>query len=329
MVEPGVSVIICCFNSSRRIVATLTCLKQQIVRNDINWEIVLVDNACTDDTVAIAKTLLNGQQISFTIVSQPIPGLSYAREKGIACAKYNFLLFCDDDNWLSDHYIEQVFELMNSNSEIAALGGLGSPVFETVPPKAIKEAPGPYAVGPQLGAEGYLPARVTLYGAATTYRREALATIQNKGFKFYLTGRLGGKLMTGEDRELGAVLSLAGFRQYYSDRLTFAHFIPKERLTKHYYNGLLLGACYSFPVLLAYSVLLEEKFSNRKKIKSSFFWSFLSYQFLRIKNLLAIRDVKKLSLELRTWFLSSCELVKNRSIYKNIISETRARNYYA
>jgi glycosyltransferase involved in cell wall biosynthesis len=54
----GVSVIICCYNSRERIEKTLDFIFAQEVEGAIPWEIIIVDNASTDDTFLIAQRYL-------------------------------------------------------------------------------------------------------------------------------------------------------------------------------------------------------------------------------------------------------------------------------
>src|SRR5260370_31920760 len=51
----GVSVIICCYNSSAKLPATLGRLRSQRDTEAIPWELIVVDNASSDDTVAVAR----------------------------------------------------------------------------------------------------------------------------------------------------------------------------------------------------------------------------------------------------------------------------------
>ena len=95
----GVSVIICCYNSSERLFETLSHLKSQKT-NNLNWEIIVVDNASTDDTFHVAEQMLRSSGLQYQIVKEPIPGLINARLKGETVSQYEFLLYCDDDNWL-------------------------------------------------------------------------------------------------------------------------------------------------------------------------------------------------------------------------------------
>ena len=93
----GVSVIICCYNSVSRLHDTLTHLLKQKY-SGFGFEIIIVDNASTDETSAFAEKLLSNQTgISYTVVNEPESGLSFARKRGYITAQYGFLLYCDDD----------------------------------------------------------------------------------------------------------------------------------------------------------------------------------------------------------------------------------------
>ncbi|MEQ8688281.1 MAG: glycosyltransferase [Imperialibacter sp.] len=328
--------MVCCYNSAIRMPETLRHLARQQVPAEIPWEVVVVNNKSTDDTVAVAEAIWRecGSATAFVVVDQPIPGLSFAREKGIEAAQYEYLLYCDDDNWLAPDYVATVFNLMKQDTAIGALGGKGFPHFEISPPLLISLNPGPYAVGAQGTKSGYLPVSNTLYGAATTYRRSALHQLTLNGFSFQLTGRLGKSLATGEDRELGYALSLAGFSQYYSEDLMFVHFIQGSRISKTYYYNLLRGNCYSFPVLHAYYSLIQEKFNSRPRKKAAFVWSFFLYQFLQFRKVLKMLFFsREASLPfffcLELWLTTSSFWLKKNKLYTSIIKQTRSKNYYA
>jgi glycosyltransferase involved in cell wall biosynthesis len=50
----GVSIIICAYNASKRIVPTLQHLQNQQFNKPISWEVIVVDNASDDNTSEIA-----------------------------------------------------------------------------------------------------------------------------------------------------------------------------------------------------------------------------------------------------------------------------------
>jgi cellulose synthase/poly-beta-1,6-N-acetylglucosamine synthase-like glycosyltransferase len=53
----GVSVVICCYNSSQRLPQTLGHLLAQECEVDLPWEVIVVDNASTDGTAEVARSV--------------------------------------------------------------------------------------------------------------------------------------------------------------------------------------------------------------------------------------------------------------------------------
>ncbi|MFZ4402312.1 MAG: glycosyltransferase family 2 protein, partial [Bacteroidales bacterium] len=132
----GVSIIVCCYNSAFRLPETLRHLAMQEVASDIPWEVIVVNNASTDDTSVVAtkewgKHLCN---TAFKVIDQPIQGLSAARKMGVEQAIYKYIIFCDDDNWLAPNYVQLAFEIMNDDPEIGVLGGQTEVVSTIQPP---------------------------------------------------------------------------------------------------------------------------------------------------------------------------------------------------
>src|SRR5258707_15236118 len=121
----GVSVIICCFNSAARIAPTLEHLYNQKNISLSGWEVIIIDNCSTDNTSEKASKIWESfgpEKPRFKIVNESTPGLSTAREKGLDEAYYDYVLFCDDDNWLDENYLGIALNIMQNNPRIGALG---------------------------------------------------------------------------------------------------------------------------------------------------------------------------------------------------------------
>jgi glycosyltransferase involved in cell wall biosynthesis len=54
----GISVIVCCYNSEKRLADTLAHLLNQKT-NSFDWEIIIVDNASTDTTNILSQKILS------------------------------------------------------------------------------------------------------------------------------------------------------------------------------------------------------------------------------------------------------------------------------
>lgn len=53
----GVSVVICCYNSTSRLEATLSHLARQRITQQLDWEVIIVDNGSDDATAELAYRL--------------------------------------------------------------------------------------------------------------------------------------------------------------------------------------------------------------------------------------------------------------------------------
>jgi GT2 family glycosyltransferase len=244
--EPGVSVIICCHNSSSLLPSTLACLTRQVVH--IPWEVVIVDNASTDQTSSVARRLWpQGMPVALRVVQEPQLGLAYARIRGMMEARYEFLTFADDDNWLDPGWVQTTYEVMLDHPEIGALGGIIEPEFETARPHWFGPVAYLYATGPSGEPSGDVTGRHMLCGAGLNVRQSALRDLGEKGFRPISVGRTGASLGAGEDSELTYCLRLAGWRLWIDPRLRMKHFLPRRRLQWEYARRLAYCSAYATP----------------------------------------------------------------------------------
>ncbi len=261
-VNSGISVIICCFNSSKRLPQTLRHLANQNV-TEVDWEVVLVDNNSSDNTkdVAISEWDQYNINVPLRVVEEATQGLSAARERGVQESKYEYLVFCDDDNWLASDYLNEAYLILNKDKKIGAAGGWSEAASNVEIPDWFHGLNG-YAVGRQAPESGDLVGRYHLWGAGLATRKSLMTKVFST--RFLLTDRKENVIVSGGDSEICARLILMGFKLYYSESLYFKHFIPKERLTKEYRVKLLQGFETTKPAIEKYFEFIESK-------KESFF----------------------------------------------------------
>ena len=262
----GISIIICCYNSAVRLPETLKHIAGQKVPGHIPWEVIVVDNASTDDTAqtASAEWAKNGvTDIPFYVVAEPTAGLRFAREKGISIAKYEYLLFCDDDNWLCDNYLATAYQIFENDEKIGVLGGCG--IFEPEQPvwQGAEKYKSAYVNGPQTWA----PAEHWVYGASSVYRKSALLNFQKHGWQQLATGRKGNQLIAAEDVEMCFMFFLNGYKIIADDRLLFKHFVALKRQNFDYIRNLKSRLSYSYVLLNNYIMLIDnDKRAVQKKL---------------------------------------------------------------
>ena len=88
----------------------------------IEYEILLIDNVCTDDTVSKAQKHYSNPRASLRIIQENTPGLVFARKRGAINAKYNIISFLDDDNIPEIDWVNIVYNLFKNESKIGIVG---------------------------------------------------------------------------------------------------------------------------------------------------------------------------------------------------------------
>lgn len=226
----GVSVIVCTYNGYARLPETLKYLLSQKVADGIPWEILVVDNNSTDSSLNLAETLLSNSNycIDYRVLEEVKEGKTNALLKGVKEAKYSYLVICDDDNWLNDVYVTTVYELFEQNdTAIGIIGACGIPEFED--PSTDIEKVKVAAVGCQYHSSGVVKETCfAFYGAGSAIKKEVFEKIELNKMKILIEKTSGGKA-AGEDTEICYLARALGYRLYYSDQLTFKHYMPKYR----------------------------------------------------------------------------------------------------
>ncbi len=267
----GISVVVCCYNSAARLDKTLHALAKQQCNPTLCWEVILVDNASTDHTSVAAADVWQKLETAsaIKIVYEPLAGLGNARVRGVKEAAYSFVLFCDDDNWLTENYVQGVYDILAGDDSIAACGGMGVPAFETAEPFWFYAYAEAFALGSQeINSEN--GQMLNLYGAGLAVRKQVYEQLFQEGFDPLLKDRVAKKLSSSGDTELTYAFVLMGYKLACSDELKFFHYLPKERLTFAYLKKLFVAFGTDGPVRNLYYAYISNRFFH-KHIKN---WNF-------------------------------------------------------
>lgn len=119
MIEPLVSIIVPIYNVSEYIelsIETICCQKYK------NIEIVLVDDESPDNSIDIAKSVVEKYGVNYKIINQKNKGLPGARNTGIRNCSGDYVCFIDSDDCISDTHIKALVECINKNVMVAFSG---------------------------------------------------------------------------------------------------------------------------------------------------------------------------------------------------------------
>src|SRR2546421_3885012 len=257
--EEGVSIVLCCHNSAKRLPETLAHLAKQRVNSDTRWEVLVIDNASTDATSQVARQCWPKQgPAPLRVVAEPRTGQANARLRGLSEARYEFLSFIDDDNWVCEDWVRLVASVMMRRPEVGILGGSSSPVFETDRPAWFHNFQILYAISPETWQRGdFTDNPGVIWGAGITVRKCAWRSIQAHGCPQLMSGRIKNSLAAGEDNELCYQFRLAGWKLWYEPSLHFRHYLPAGRLRWDYARRLSFGSGQASAKLQPYSMALD------------------------------------------------------------------------
>ncbi len=194
---------------------------------DLDWELMIVDNASTDDTPEVASALAAEHPGRLRLVQESEIGLSAARNAGVAAARGGVVAFLDDDATVGGSWLVELVAALRSGA--MAAGGPVRPELLGERPRWLGDVFLPYLSAWDRGSEPHvLTFPEYPRGANVAFRREAFA--RYGGFATWL-GRRGAALLSGEELEMCLRLERGGERVVYVPSAAVDHEVPVDRLT--------------------------------------------------------------------------------------------------
>jgi glycosyltransferase involved in cell wall biosynthesis len=229
-----ISICICTYNRQKFIGACLQCLAAQTLPKE-NWEVIIVDNASTDQTAAIVHQFIaDHPQLPFRYVYEAQKGLSFARNRSIAEARSTVVCFIDDDAEAVPHFAATIARFMQQQPEAAGAGGRVLPKYSESPEPAWMNK---YLNGFIGRVDHGEPVRLFQgkmkypIGCNMTYRKPLL--LQAGGFNNQLTFR-------GDDKHIYYAVTRLNSQVYFLPDALVYHNIDAHRLTFDNFRKLFL-----------------------------------------------------------------------------------------
>ncbi|GHT75648.1 glycosyl transferase family 2 [Bacteroidia bacterium] len=231
------SLIICTYNRSQYIYQTLKCIAENDTQN-IDYEVILVNNNSTDNT---ETECLRFQQdfpnVPFRYFVEKNQGLSYARNRGIAEAKGEMLVFLDDDAFVGKNYLQNLQRNIENYPGLAAFGGKITPLFESGnAPKWLSKWTYSWVSAIDLGENvRFFEGNKYPIGANMGIARSAIEKVGNFNTKL---GRNKKNLMAGEEKDIFNRIKAENGKIYYFPNNEVQHVIPGSRTTDEFIQRL-------------------------------------------------------------------------------------------
>lgn len=131
-----ISVCICTYKRPKKLGNLIVGLFNQKPNDRFTYSIIIVDNDPAESAREIVHKYMLNSSLSIEYHTEPKKGLSYARNKTLACSTGDYIAFIDDDEVPETDWLYQLFKALKKYGADAVFGSV-LPEFEENPPKWI------------------------------------------------------------------------------------------------------------------------------------------------------------------------------------------------
>lgn len=267
-----ISVAICTWNRASLLDKTLATMRNMVVPQDVEWNLIVVNNNCTDNTDAVLEN--HASFLPIRRVFESKQGLSNARNAAVMAANGEYIIWTDDDVLVEKNWLVAYSEAFREYRDSVFFGGPVDPWFEGQAPSWITEGwrhvASAFATR-DLGDDFFsLTVDKLPYGA-----NYAVRLLEQKIFLYDPElGLSKNKVLLGEESAVMIQLLESGYSGCWIPFAKVRHWIPHSRQTIAYIRSYYMG----------YGRTLCRKskdFPRRKFIKPFWLWKkALKFEFL-------------------------------------------------
>ena len=193
-------------------------------------EILVVDNASTDDTPAVLARMRDAAP-ALRVVREPRLGLSCARNRALAEVDTDIVAFLDDDAVPRPGWLEALLRAYGAQAVACAGGPIVSQFFSPPPPWLTRQfhpVLSAYDLGPHARRLRDCPTWEYPFGANISFRVSTARALGGFSTRFGLRGAL---QLAHEETDLCLRIDRAGGEIHYVPDAVVDHRILPERLT--------------------------------------------------------------------------------------------------
>jgi glycosyltransferase involved in cell wall biosynthesis len=227
-----VTVAICTWNRANLLDQTLRRMRRLRVPEGVDWELLVVDNNCTDHTSEVITA--HAAALPIRRLEEPQAGQSRARNTAVGEAKGELILWTDDDVLVDESWLSEYCRAASQWKAASYFGGTVIPSFESPPPPWLSRSWGRlntyYAIREYGETVRPFGPGEDPFGANMAFRTDSL-----KRFAFAPhLGHRGSVAQGGDESDLIHRMQAAGHHGVWVGTAKVQHIIPTSRMTKKY-----------------------------------------------------------------------------------------------
>lgn len=258
MNSEGVSILIPTHNRGAILDRTLDSLSRVRVPTGVRIEVVVVANACTDDTEQRVLARAGSFPSSLRCVAEPVAGLGSARNACVRNSTFSICALLDDDVWVEDGWLEALVQ-MYQNPAVAMVAGRAELWWEAVArPMWLTPLMEMALSGLDLGPVPFEMGSPDAVGANFSFRRTVFTDVGP--FRIDLD-RVGKQLLGGGETYFIREARKRGHKLFYSPNASVKHWVAPHRIEAAYLEGVTFGSSYA-------NVIMKERYGPMDAARS-------------------------------------------------------------
>lgn len=227
-----VVVAICTWNRCELLRQTLEGLKALVIPSDVTWDVLVINNNCTDATDNVVAEFTG--MLPLRLVHEPVPGLSNARNRALRECRGDYIVFTDDDVQVESGWLQAFVEATRAWPGAAVFGGPVQPWFPVPPDRELFEA-FPAIRNGFCGIDhrrllGPLPSPLRLTGANMAFKVDALGDLRFDPALGVNQASLGGS----EETAFITALRARGEEVVWAPDMRLRHYVDPARMQLGY-----------------------------------------------------------------------------------------------
>ncbi len=276
-----VTVAICTWNREKFLDRCLQNMRELVIPNGIDWELIVVNNSSTDHTDDVLSR--HAANLPLRQLWEPNQGKSHALNTATVAARGELILWTDDDVLVDPLWLVEYVSAARSMPDASFFGGPIHPLFEGQLPRWIQEAwpwvSSAYAER-NLGNECFeFDDETHAFGANFAVR----TSVQSRYRYNTQLGRVGVADVRGEETEMQIRMLRDDLCGRWIPTARVTHLIPTERMTLDHIRRFYFGIGEAYAVMNDTSRLADwQRVWCRSRLWSRVFTTTLKYQYLRL-----------------------------------------------
>jgi glycosyltransferase involved in cell wall biosynthesis len=227
----SVTITIQTYNRAEELRRTLVSLSQIDTDGVPCYEVLVVDNNSQDHTPEVVDGLLPLFAGALRYVRETRQGLSHARNRAIAEARYEIVAFLDDDVNVDRGWLRALVSAYQ-RGDYAAVGGRAYLVYPGPRPSWLNDENEGLLTKVDYGPVSRAALPEELYGVNLSFKRVWLRL--TGGFRVDL-GRIGKCLLSSEELEVLERVAQNGGKLLFEPAASVGHRVPIERLNRRWF----------------------------------------------------------------------------------------------